>query len=134
MFEHLDTAPPDAILGLNVAFNDDPNPDKINLGVGVYRDETGLTPILKCVKAAEQRLVDQESSKGYLAIDGLPQFGQSARELLFGADHEIVTSGRSVSLQTPRATWMASVFSAPGGVVRTSKKTALARMVRRPAS
>jgi aspartate/tyrosine/aromatic aminotransferase len=104
MFEHLDTAPPDAILGLNVAFKNDPNPDKINLGVGVYRDETGLTPILKCVKAAEQRLVDQESSKGYLPIDGLPQFAQSTRELLFGVDHELVTSGRSVTLQTPGGT------------------------------
>ena len=104
MFEHLDTAPPDAILGLNVAFNNDPNPEKINLGVGVYRDATGKTPVLACVKAAEQRLVDQEGSKGYLAIDGLPQFGQLTRELLFGVDHEIVTSGRAVTLQTPGGT------------------------------
>ncbi|MDP6468953.1 MAG: amino acid aminotransferase [Pirellulaceae bacterium] len=104
MFEHLDTAPPDAILGLNVAFQSDPNPDKINLGVGVYKDATGQTPVLDCVKAAEQRLVDQEASKSYLAIDGLPQFGQLTRELLFGVDHEIVKSGRSVSLQTPGGT------------------------------
>jgi aspartate/tyrosine/aromatic aminotransferase len=104
MFEHLDTAPPDAILGLNVAFKNDPNPDKINLGVGVYRDATGQTPVLECVKVAERRLVDQESSKSYLPIDGLPQFGQLTRELLFGLDHEIVKSGRSVTVQTPGGT------------------------------
>lgn len=104
MFEHLDTAPPDAILGLNEAFRNDPNPDKINLSVGVYKDADGQTPVLDCVKTAERRLVEQEASKSYLAIDGLPQFGQLTRELLFGADHEIVRSGRSVSLQTPGGT------------------------------
>lgn len=104
MFELLDTAPPDAILGLNEAFRNDPNPNKINLSVGVYQDATGQTPVLNCVKAAERRLVDQETSKTYLAIDGLPRFGELTRDLLFGTDHEIVTSGRSVSLQTPGGT------------------------------
>ena len=129
MFEHLDTAPPDAILGLNESFRNDPNPDKINLSVGVYKDATGQTPVLNCVKAAEQRLVDQEASKSYLAIDGLPQFGQLARELLFGADHEIVTSGRSVSLQTPGGTGALRVAAdflrkkLPGATVWCSKPT-----------
>ena len=57
MFEQLEMAPPDAILGLNEAFQKDPNPDKINLGVGVYKDEFGQTPILASVKEAERRLL-----------------------------------------------------------------------------
>ncbi len=104
MFEHLDTAPPDAILGLNEAFRNDPNPDKINLSVGVYKDAAGRTPVLACVKEAERRLVEVESSKSYLAIDGLPEFGQLVRGLMFGPEHEITTSGRAVSLQTPGGT------------------------------
>lgn len=104
MFEHLDVAPPDAILGLNEAFRNDPNPHKINLSVGVYQDATGQTPVMACVKEAERRLLEEETSKCYLAIDGLPRFSRLTRDLLFGADHEIVTSGRSVSLQTPGGT------------------------------
>lgn len=104
MFENLETAPPDAILGIAEAFKKDPNPNKINLSVGVYKNANGNTPILKCVKEAERRLLDEEQSKGYLAIDGLPDFGQDARELLFGEGHEALTSGRAVSLQTPGGT------------------------------
>jgi len=129
MFEHLDTAPPDAILGLNEAFRNDPNPDKINLSVGVYKDASGQTPVLNCVKAAERRLVEEEASKSYLAIDGLPQFGQLTRELLFGAGHEIITSGRSVSLQTPGGTGALRVAAdflrkkLPGATIWCSKPT-----------
>ena len=129
MFEHLDTAPPDAILGLTEAFRNDPNPAKINLSVGVYQDAAGQTPVLHCVKAAERRLVEEETSKSYLAIDGLPQFGQLTRELLFGADHEINTSGRAVSLQTPGGTGALRVAAdflrrkLPGATVWCSKPT-----------
>ncbi len=104
MFETFEMAPPDSILGLNEAFKKDTNPDKINLSVGVYKDASGATPILRCVKEAERRLLEQEQTKGYLGIDGLPDFCRFARELLFPAGHEVLTSNRAVSLQTPGGT------------------------------
>ena len=103
MFESLEKAPPDAILGLAEAFNQDPNPEKINLTVGVYKDDRGQTPILECVKEAERRLLAAEASKGYLGIAGNPEFGLRVRRLLFG-DDELADSGRAVSLQTPGGT------------------------------
>ncbi|MEQ8788862.1 MAG: amino acid aminotransferase [Pirellulaceae bacterium] len=104
MFETLDTAPPDAILGLTEAFQQDANPHKINLTVGVYKDANGTTPILDCVKEAERRLLASESSKGYLAIDGMREYDQLVRELLFGPDHEIITSERAATAQSPGGT------------------------------
>ena len=104
MFETLQMAPPDAILGLTEAFKKDPHPQKINLSVGVYQDASGKTPILKVVSEAEKRLLAEETSKSYLGIDGLPDYGQHVRELLFGADHEIVTGNRAVTAQTPGGT------------------------------
>ena len=71
MFESLEMAPPDPILGLNEAFRNDSNPEKINLSVGVYKDDRGQTPTLGCVREAERRLVENDSSKSYLGIDGL---------------------------------------------------------------
>lgn len=104
MFENLEMAPPDAILGLTDAFKADPAPHKINLGVGVYKDEQNATPILASVKAAEARLLKEESTKSYLGIPGSPAYGACVRDLLFGADHEIVTSGRAQTAQTPGGT------------------------------
>lgn len=104
MFETLQMAPPDAILGLTEAFKNDPNPEKINLSVGVYKDANGQTPVLQCVKEAERRLIEDEKTKGYLGIDGMPGFGHAARELLFGSDHPLVGDGRAVTLQTPGGT------------------------------
>ena len=104
MFENLEVAPPDAILGIAEAFKADPNPDKINLSVGVYKNASGSTPILKCVKEAERRLLEEEQSKGYLSIDGLVDFRQHALELLLGAGHEAITASRAVSVQTPGGT------------------------------
>lgn len=104
MFETLEMAPPDSILGLTEAFKKDTNPNKINLSVGVYKNASGATPIPRCVKEAERRLLEQEQTKGYLGIDGLPEFGRVARELLFTSDHEALASGRAVSLQTPGGT------------------------------
>lgn len=129
MFETFEMAPPDAILGLTEAFNKDTNPDKINLSVGVYKDASGTTPILRCVKEAERRLLDEQQSKGYLGIDGLPEFGRLARELLFNPDHEVLTSGRAVSLQTPGGTGALRVAAdflkrnAPGASIWLSKPT-----------
>src|ERR1043165_2603559 len=104
MFEHLSPAPPDSILGLGEAFKNDPNPKKINLSVGVYKDARGNTPVLASVKEAERRLLDSEKSKNYLSIEGLPDYGKHVRELLLGPQHEIVLSGRAVTAQTPGGT------------------------------
>ncbi|MFO0868860.1 MAG: amino acid aminotransferase [Pirellulales bacterium] len=104
MFEALTVAPPDPILGLNDAFRKDSHPHKVNLSVGVYKDAAGNTPILQCVKEAERRLLESESNKSYLPIEGSPAYGKLVRELLFGTNHEIVTSGRAVTAHTPGGT------------------------------
>ena len=104
MFNELDVAPPDAILGLTEAFVADENPEKINLSVGVFKNEAGVTPILESVKEAERRLCDQESTKAYLPITGLNSFVRQALELLLGADHEIISQKRAVGAQTPGGT------------------------------
>jgi aspartate/tyrosine/aromatic aminotransferase len=104
MFESLSMAPPDAILGLGEAFKKDPNPKKINLSVGVFKDAAGNTPVLACVKEAEQRLLAGEKTKNYLSIEGLADYGKLVRELLFGANHEILKSNRAVTAQVPGGT------------------------------
>jgi aspartate/tyrosine/aromatic aminotransferase len=104
MFESIPLAPPDAILGLGEAFKKDPNPKKINLSVGVYKDAQGNTPVLESVKEAERRLLAGEKSKTYLAIEGIPDYGRRVQELLFGPQHEIVSSGRSATAQSPGGT------------------------------
>lgn len=108
-FDSLDSAPPDSILGLNEAFKNDPNPEKINLTVGVYQNESGITPIFECIKLAEKQLIENEKSKSYLPINGSPEFGAAVQKLLFGADekgadHEIVRSKRAVTAQSPGGT------------------------------
>lgn len=104
MLESLQMAPPDAILGLAEAFRKDTNPNKINLTVGIYKDADGKTPILECVKAAERQLLDAETNKSYLGIDGLPEYGSPVRDLLFGAGHAINTTHRGFTIQTPGGT------------------------------
>ena len=104
MFETLDMAPADAILGLTEAFNKDENPNKINLTVGVYKDESGTTPIFTAVKKAESTILASETSKGYLPINGSPDYASAVQKLIFGADHEIVASNRAVTAHTPGGT------------------------------
>lgn len=104
MFQNVQTAPPDSILGLNEAFRNDPNPEKINLSVGVFKDANGVTPVLDCVKEAERRLVSEEKTKSYLPIDGRPEYCRLVRELMLGADHEINAAARGVTVQTPGGT------------------------------
>ena len=101
MFETVAAAPPDAILGLNESFKKDPSPHKINLGVGVYKDATGVTPVLGCVKEAERTLLDTEGSKAYLPIDGNPDYGRHAPQLLFG---DLLSPDRVATVQTPGGT------------------------------
>jgi len=104
MFELLPQAPPDAILGLAEAFRQDPSPRKINLSVGVYQDEQGRTPILECVKRAEERLLARETHKSYLPIEGHAGFAGHVQKLLLGADHALLREGRVVTAQTPGGT------------------------------
>ena len=103
-FDHLELAPADPILGLTDAFKADTNPKKVNLGVGVYQNEHGVTPVLKCVKEAEKILVETEQSKSYLPITGLPDYGRLTRELLFGKDSALVSDGRAVTCHCPGGT------------------------------
>jgi aspartate/tyrosine/aromatic aminotransferase len=103
MFQ-LDLAPADPILGLTETFKADTHPDKINLGVGVYQDATGKTPILKAVTEAETRLLATETSKSYLSIPGVPEVATYTQELLFGEGHAIIRDQRAKSAQTPGGT------------------------------
>jgi len=104
MFEKVQMAPPDPILGLTETFKLDPNPNKINLSVGVYQDATGKTPVLESVKEAEKRILEQESSKGYLPMTGEPVYCAQVQELLFGKGHEIILSKRAATAQCPGGT------------------------------
>jgi aspartate/tyrosine/aromatic aminotransferase len=98
LFETLQTMPADAILGLIAEHRDDPRPEKIDLGVGVYRDADGQTPILRSVKEAETRLLEIQTSKAYLGTAGAPAFNAAIQDLTFG---EAVTGERLVTIQTP---------------------------------
>ena len=104
MFETITSAPADAILGLTDAFKEDFNPNKINLGVGVYKDGGGQTPVLATVKEAEQRLLCSEATKSYLPIDGLAEYGRLSQQLVFGREHPILREGRAATVQTPGGT------------------------------
>ncbi len=104
MFEKLDMAPPDVILGLTEAFKKDPNPNKINLGVGVYKDSNGATPVFQAVKEAERRLIDVEKTKTYLSIEGSPEYAAAVQEMLFGAGNSLVTSGLAATAHTAGGT------------------------------
>jgi aromatic-amino-acid transaminase len=92
-------APRDPILGLNEQFNADTNPNKVNLGVGVYFDDNGKLPLLKCVQAAEQKMMAQPTARGYLPIDGIVAYDNAVKALVFGADSEPVRSGRVATVQ-----------------------------------
>ncbi len=104
MFEKVQMAPADPILGLTETFKADPNPDKINLSVGVYKDAYGNTPVLETVKEAEKRILARESSKGYLPMTGEPAYCAAVQELLFGAGHEIIAGKRAATAQCPGGT------------------------------
>ena len=99
MFTAVEMAPRDPILGLNEQFAADTNPNKVNLGVGVYYDDNGKLPLLKCVQAAEQNMIKSPSARGYLPIDGIVAYDNAVKGLVFGADSEPVTSGRVATVQ-----------------------------------
>jgi aromatic-amino-acid transaminase len=104
MFEKLEMAPADPILGLTEAFKKDTNPNKINLGVGVYEDDSGKTPIMHSVKKAEEKILKTQTTKNYLPINGPAEYGAAVAELVFGKGSEIVKAGRVVTAQTPGGT------------------------------
>ena len=83
-FHHIAPAPEDPIFGLQVAFEKDPRPDKINLSVGVYKNDQLITPVLESVKEAEAFLIREEKTKDYLPIGGDPVFLQQIGALIFG--------------------------------------------------
>ncbi len=100
LFNAVEMAPRDPILGLNEQFNADGNPNKINLGVGVYFDDQGKLPVLRCVAAAEQQLLASPKAKGYLPIDGIAAYDKAVQGLVFGAEHPAVSGGRIATVQT----------------------------------
>jgi aromatic-amino-acid transaminase len=99
LFSNVEMAPRDPILGLNEQFNADPNPNKVNLGVGVYYDENGKLPVLRCVSEAEAALLGVARARGYLPIDGLASYDKAVQHLVFGADSAVVTAGRVATIQ-----------------------------------
>ena len=104
IFAAIEQAPADPILGLTEAFNADSNPHKVNLGVGVYQDESGRVPLLRVVREAEERLLTQETSKSYLPIDGLAAFNTKVQSLLLGSDSALIGDQRVVTVQAPGGT------------------------------
>jgi aromatic-amino-acid transaminase len=99
LFSAVEMAPRDPILGISEAFAADTNPKKVNLGVGVYCDDNGKLPLLKCVQAAEKAMTDDPKARGYLPIDGIAAYDAAAKALVFGADSEPVNSGRVATVQ-----------------------------------
>ena len=95
----VELAPRDPIMGVTEAFNADPNPRKVNLGVGVYCDDTGKVPLLECVKHAEREMTDKASPRSYLPIDGIAAYDREVRALLFGVDADVISAGRAVTVQ-----------------------------------
>ena len=99
LFSAVEMAPRDPILGLNEAFNADTRPQKVNLGVGVYFNEAGEIPLLKAVELTEKARAEAQAPRGYLPIDGVSSYDTAVQKLLFGADSEIIKSGRIVTSQ-----------------------------------
>ncbi|HOA88773.1 amino acid aminotransferase [Propioniciclava tarda] len=99
LFTDVTAAPADPILGLTEKFNADTDPRKVNLGVGVYQDETGKLPLLAAVRAAEERLAAEPKPRGYLPIDGMKLYDDDVKALVFGEGSDAVTSGRTITIQ-----------------------------------
>ncbi|MEO1852587.1 amino acid aminotransferase [Chromohalobacter sp.] len=104
MFEQIERVPGDAILGLIEAFKKDPNPQKVDLGVGVYRDAHGNTPVMRAVKEAEARLLKNETTKSYIGSHGDPRYGQAVLELVLGAQSPVLAANRASATQSPGGT------------------------------
>lgn len=100
LYQNVEMAPRDPILGLNEQFNADPRADKVNLGIGVYSDDSGRLPLLKAVRAAEQKQFEGAKPRGYLPIDGLAAYNKGAQTLLLGKDSSVIAEGRAVTVES----------------------------------
>ena len=100
MLEALNPQPQDKILQLIALYRDDPRPNKIDLGVGVYKDATGLTPVMRAVKAAERKLWEEEKTKTYTTLAGDPAFATALTTMILGAPH----ADRAAAVATPGGT------------------------------
>ena len=103
MFGSLKALPADPILGLLAKYREDVNPKKIDLGVGVYKNEAGHTAVLDCVKKAEQHRTDTEDSKVYIGPTGSPLFNEEMSKLIFGT-HKVLLENRARTFSTPGGT------------------------------
>ena len=101
MFEALSKLPEDPILGLAIAYNNDKNPAKIDLGAGVYKDEKGITPIFEAVKRAEALKLEQEQTKAYTGIQGDPVFCEKIQSLILGEENQILKDQRTCAIASP---------------------------------
>ncbi len=101
MFETLNRLSEDAILGVMAKYRADPSPLKIDLGVGVYRDAEGHTPVLECVRTAERRIVAAQVTKAYVAPAGREEFNTAVVDLVLGRKHPAVRGRRVIAVQTP---------------------------------
>jgi aromatic-amino-acid transaminase len=99
LFSAIEMAPRDPILGITEAFNADQNPNKVNLGVGVYYDDNGKVPLLECVQKAEAQLMAKLAPRSYLPIEGIAAYDKAVQELVFGADSAVVKEKRAITAQ-----------------------------------
>ena len=99
LFAAVEMAPNDPILGVTEAYNADPNPNKVNLGVGVYTDDEGKVPVLECVRRAEQAIAAKAMARNYLPIDGLKPYDRAAQDVVFGVESAALKEGRVVTVQ-----------------------------------
>ncbi|WP_334186525.1 amino acid aminotransferase [Noviherbaspirillum sp.] len=99
LFTAIEMAPRDPILGITEGFNADKNPNKVNLGVGVYYDDNGKVPLLDCVRKAEMQLMEKAAPRTYLPIEGLAAYDKAVQELVFGADSPVVQEKRAITVQ-----------------------------------
>ena len=101
MFQSLKPLPPDPILGLSAVFKQDTNPNKVDLGIGVYKDEDGNTPVMKAVKQAEETILNSQSTKAYLGPMGSPDYNDAVAKLILGESLNCSLGERRVTIQTP---------------------------------
>ncbi len=104
MFGSLTALPADPILGLLAKYRKDNNPNKIDLGVGVYKNEAGHTAVLNCVKKAEQHRIETEDSKVYIGPTGSELFNNEMAKLIFGSEHSVLNENRARTISTPGGT------------------------------
>jgi aromatic-amino-acid transaminase len=100
IFSTVEMAPKDPIFGLIEQFNQDSNPNKVNLAIGVYCDDNGKLPLLQCVQEAEKRIAAAPKARGYLPMDGMAAYDSAVKALVFGADSSIVKAGRVGTAQS----------------------------------